>query len=103
MWDRLSNFILKNRFFLIIFICLSTILIARFAVNVEYSVERAQILPSSHQVFLDNEKFRSKYGDNHVMALAISDSKFFDIERFNFWDSLCDSIDDISGVKNIIS
>ena len=103
MWDRLSNFILKNRFFLIIFICLSTILIARFAVNVEYSVERAQILPSSHQVFLDNEKFRSKYGDNHVMALAISDSKFFDIERFKFWDSLCDSIDDISGVKKIIS
>ena len=56
MWDRLSNFILKNRFFLIIFICISTIFIASFAINVEYSVERAQILPSSHQVFLDNEK-----------------------------------------------
>ena len=103
MWNSLSNFILKNRFLLIILISVLTILMAQYAVNVKYSVERAQILPSSHKVFLENENFQSKYGKNHVMALAISDTNFFDLEHFNLWNILCEEIDDIAGVKNIIS
>ena len=93
MWDSLSNFILKFRFLLIIVISVFTLLLAKFALSVEYSVERAKILPSTHQVFLDNENFQNKYGENHVMALAISDSKFFELERFLFWDDLCNEID----------
>ncbi|MDC1063108.1 MMPL family transporter [Flavobacteriales bacterium] len=76
---------------------------AQNAVNVEYSVERAKILPSSHQVFLDNQNFQKKYGNNQVMAIAISDSLFFNIDRFLFWDSLCAEIKKINGVENIIS
>jgi predicted RND superfamily exporter protein len=76
---------------------------AQNAVNVEYSVERAKILPSSHQVFLDNQNFQNKYGNNQVMAIAISDSLFFHIDRFLFWDSLCAEIKKIKGVENIIS
>ena len=101
MWNSLSNFILKNRFLLIISISVLAILIAQFAVNVKYSVERAQILPSSHKVFVDNENFQSKYGENHVMALAISDTNFFDLEHFNLWNILCDEIDDIARELNI--
>ena len=76
---------------------------AQNAVNVEYSVERAKILPSSHQVFLDNQNFQNKYGNNQVMAIAISDSLFFNIDRFLFWDSLCAEIKKIKGVENLIS
>ena len=103
MWDKLSTFILKFRFLIIFIISVLTFLIGQYALNVEYSVARAKILPSSHQEFIDNEKFQQKYGENHVMAIAISDPEYYNLERFNFWENICKRIDSINGVKNIIS
>ena len=103
MWDKLSSFILKFRFLIILIISVLTFLIGQHALNVEYSVARAKILPSSHQEFIDNEKFQQKYGENHVMAIAISDPEYYNLERFNFWENICKRIDSINGVKNIIS
>tara|TARA_B100000614_G_scaffold54754_1_gene47428 strand:- start:204 stop:2510 length:2307 start_codon:yes stop_codon:yes gene_type:complete len=103
MWDKLSSFILKFRFLIILIISVLTFLIGQHALNVEYSVARAKILPSSHQEFIDNEKFQQKYGENHVMAIAISDPEYYNLERFNFWKNICKRIDSINGVKNIIS
>jgi len=103
MWDKLSTFILKFRFLIILIISVFTFLIGQYALNVEYSVARAKILPSSHQEFIDNEKFQQKYGENHVMAIAISDPEYYNLERFNFWENICKRIDSINGVKNIIS
>ena len=103
MWNSLSSFIIKFRVLFLVFIAGVTFFMAQNAVNVEYSVERAKILPSSHQVFLDNQNFQNKYGNNQVMAIAISDSLFFNIDRFLFWDSLCAEIKKINGVENIIS
>ena len=103
MWDKLSSFILKFRFLIILIISVLTFLIGQYALNVEYSVARAKILPSSHQEFIDNEKFQQKYGENHVMAIAISDPEYYNLERFNFWENICKRIDSINGVKNIIS
>ena len=103
MWDKLSTFILKFRFLIIFIISVLTFLIGQYALNVEYSVARAKILPSSHQEFIDNEKFQQKYGENHVMAIAISDPEYYNLERFNFWKNICKRIDSINGVKNIIS
>ena len=37
------------------------------------------------------------------MAIAISDSLFFNIDRFLLWDSLCAEIKKIKGVENLIS
>ena len=103
MWDKLSTFILKFRFLIILIISVLTFLIGQHALNVEYSVARAKILPSSHQEFIDNEKFQQKYGENHIMAIAISDPEYHNLERFNFWENICKRIDSINGVKNIIS
>ena len=103
MWNSLSSFIIKFRVLFLILIAGVTLFMAQNAVNVEYSVERAKILPSSHQVYLDNQNFQNKYGNNQVMAIAISDSLFFNIDRFLFWDSLCTEIKKIKGVENIIS
>jgi predicted RND superfamily exporter protein len=103
MWNSLSSFIIKFRVLFLILIAGVTFFMAQNAVNVEYSVERAKILPSSHQVFLDNQNFQNKYGNNQVMAIAISDSLFFNIDRFLLWDSLCAEITKIKGVENVIS
>jgi predicted RND superfamily exporter protein len=103
MWNSLSSFIIKFRVLFLILIAGVTFFMAQNAINVEYSVERAKILPSSHQVFLDNQNFQNKYGNNQVMAIAISDSLFFNIDRFLLWDSLCAEITKIKGVENVIS
>jgi len=103
MWDKLSFLILKFRFLIIATISLLTFFIAQHAVKVQMSVDRAKILPSSHQEYIDNEKFQQKYGENHVIAIAISDSDFYTIERFDFWNSICEKIEKIDGVNRIIS
>jgi len=103
MWDQLSSLILKFRFIIVLFVGAMTFFVAQHALNVEFSVERAKILPSTHEEFINYKKFQKKYGENHVMAIAISDPDFFTIERFKYWDQLCDKIDTIVGVNNIIS
>ena len=37
------------------------------------------------------------------MAIAITDSNFFNLDNFATWDNLCNKIDKINGVDNIIS
>ena len=103
MWDNLSNFIIRYRILSLVIICAITVFMAQHALNVEYSVERAKILPSSHQVYLDNQDFQEKYGNNQVMAIAIQDAEFFNIDHFTNWDSLCNEITQLDGVENIIS
>ena len=103
MWNTLSSIILKYRVLFSVIICGVTFFMANHAVDVEYSVERAKILPPTHQVFLDNQNFQNKYGDNHVMAIAIADSNFFQLENFTTWDSLCREIEQVNGVDNLIS
>ena len=103
MWDKLSSLILKFRFLIVLLVSALTLFVAQHALNVEFSVERAKILPSTHEEFINYKKFQKKYGENHVMAIAISDPDFFTIERFKYWDQLCDKIDNIDGVNNIIS
>ena len=103
MWNALSSIILKYRILFAVIICVITAIMAKHAVNVEYSVERAKILPPTHQVFLENQKFQKTYGNHHVMAIAITDSNFFKLDNFATWDSLCNKIEKINGVDNIIS
>ena len=103
MWDKLAIFILKFRFLIIASIAVLTFFIAQHSVNVQLSVDRAKILPSSHKEYIDNENFQKKYGENHVIAIAISDPEFYSVERFNFWNSICNKIDSIDGVNNIFS
>ena len=103
MWNALSSIILKYRILFAVIICVITAIMAKHAVNVEYSVERAKILPPTHQVFLENQKFQKTYGNHHVMAIAITDSNFFKLDNFATWDNLCNKIDKINGVDNIIS
>ena len=103
MWNTLSSIIIKYRILFTVIVCLITVFMLKHAVNVEYSVERVKILPPNHQVFIDNENFQKKYGNNQVMAIAVSDTSFFNIEHFSTWDSLCNLIENINGVENIIS
>ena len=86
MWDKLAVFILKFRFLIIAIIAVLTFFIAQHSVNVQLSVDRAKILPSSHKEYIDNENFQKKYGENHVIAIAISDQEFYSVERYNFWN-----------------
>ena len=87
--------VLKFRFLIIAIIAVLTFFIAQHSVNVQLSVDRAKILPSSHKEYIDNENFQKKYGENHVIAIAISDPEFYSVERFNFWNSICNKIDSI--------
>ena len=56
MWNALSSIILKYRILFAVIICVITAIMAKHAVNVEYSVERAKILTPYTSSFFRKSK-----------------------------------------------
>ena len=103
MWTSISELVLKNRIVILLLIVVSTVFMANEALDVKFSFDRAKILPSDHQVYLENLDFQEKYGLKHVMAVAVEDKDFFKLENFKFWDNITSEISKFDGVENIIS
>ena len=82
MWSSISELVLRNRIVILLLIVLSTIFMANKALDVKFSFDRAKILPSDHKVYLENLDFQKKYGLKHVMAVAVEDKDFFNLENF---------------------
>jgi hypothetical protein len=103
MWTSISELVLKNRIVILLLIVVSTVFMANEALDVKFSFDRAKILPSDHQVYLENLDFQEKYGLKHVMAVAVEDKDFFKLENFKFWGNITSEISKFDGVENIIS
>ena len=103
MWSSISELVLRNRIVILLLIVLSTIFMANKALDVKFSFDRAKILPSDHKVYLENLDFQKKYGLKHVMAVAVEDKDFFNLENFKFWDNITSQISKFDGVENILS
>ena len=64
MWTSISELVLKNRIVILLLIVVSTVFMANEALDVKFSFDRAKILPSDHQVYLENLDFQEKSGSS---------------------------------------
>lgn len=104
MWKFLSKIILNYRIPVLVFIGLVTILMGYNTSKIELSYEYARILPETDTNFINYAHFRENFGDdgNRIIVGAKPDN-FYSLDFFSGWFDLCDSIQNLDGISNVLS
>ncbi|MES2417150.1 MAG: MMPL family transporter [Bacteroidota bacterium] len=104
MWAKLSRTILQNRVFIILFFLIATIFMAWHARNLKLSYSGSKILPLTDSVFIKYNAFKQKFGeDGTVMVLGIQSPTIFRKENYNQWVRLSNEIQQLKGIKGVLS
>ncbi|MBT3621771.1 MAG: MMPL family transporter [Flavobacteriales bacterium] len=103
MWKYLSNVILRNRILIILMLVGLTAFMINKGKEAKLSYSMAKLLPENHPVSVDYNSFLDKYGAQNIFVIAVEDSQLTNYDHLRAWDKLSDSIQHISGVKQIIS
>ena len=104
MWQFIVRFILRNRLAILITIGLITIFMGYKGSQVAMSYEMAKTLPSEDPISIEYENFKEKFGlDGSVIFVAIQDPDLYTIDHFNDWYDLCNEVNDIQGIQEVVS
>ncbi len=104
MWGKLSRFILQNRILIILFFVVGTIFMAWQAKQVKLSYVGAKILPVTDSAFIKYTQFKTRFGeDGSVMVLGIKSPSIFKKEVYNNWVTLSNQIQNLQGIKQVLS
>jgi len=105
MWNRVANFILKNRFFILGVITLLTVYYGYYAVtSLRMENKYGIILPKDSPTTRNYKLFKERFGeDGGTLVLAIQTDSLYTKENFLKWKELGDSILQFDGVESIIS
>lgn len=105
MWEKLSKFILSNRFSILIIFFLVTVFMAFKASQVRLSFSGSKVLPVTDSAFIKYNAFKEKFGeDGSIMVLGVqSPDLLHKKEAYNAWSVLTDEIQKLNGVQQVLS
>jgi predicted RND superfamily exporter protein len=104
MWTYLARLILRRRYWNLTIILLLTAFMVYQGRQVTMSYEMAQMLPSSDSTSIIYDDFKKTFGqDGSVLFIGVQDTNLFELDEFNAWYDLTDSIQRIAGVEGVLS
>ena len=105
MWRKISNFILRNRFFILGSITLLTVFFGYYAVTaLKLENKYGILLPKDSETTRNYDLFKELFGeDGGTLVIAIQTDSLYTNERFLKWKELGDSILQFDGVESIVS
>ncbi|MBU1370252.1 MAG: MMPL family transporter [Bacteroidetes bacterium] len=104
MWTILTRYILRNRLANLIGIGLVTILMGWMGTKVQMTYEMARMLPESDSAIIIYENFKKQFGeDGSVMFVGMQDAKLFELDHFQAWYRLTQTVRQIEGVEEAVS
>lgn len=104
MWVFFARKILRNRIPILIALGLLTLFMGYQATQVGLSYEYAALLPKEDSAYIDYQNFKAKFGeDASAMIVGIQDPDFFDLQHFQSFYDLNDSIRAVDGVVGVAS
>ncbi len=102
MWKHIARFILRQRFWNLLFIGVLTVVMGYFALRTKMSYDLPRMLPEKNRIFVEQQKFTKQFGNNGNMMLAgVADERLFDLENFQRWKILTDNLSKIDGVDRV--
>ena len=102
MWTRIARLILKNRILLTSIILLITVVMGYKARETEISYTILNLVPKSDSTYAQHEKFRHLFKEEvNILILGVQDSAFFELNKFQDWMKLSDSIRHLNGVEGL--
>ena len=103
MWTKLAHIVLKFRLFLIIILGIVTVFMAYQAKDLEMSYQFAQTVPANDPDMIQFTEFKKQFGeDGNILAIGMMDSAIYTPRNFYRLSLLCDEIDRITGVEEVL-
>lgn len=104
MWEKLSKFILAKRYLLLVFFLVATVFMAWQGSKVRLSFNAGKMLPLTDSAYIKYDRFKQLFGeDGSVMVLGIQSDKLLQRDLFNDWLQLNNEIQQIEGIKQVLS
>jgi len=104
MFAKVSQFILKNRITLIIFLAIFTVFMGYYALKIEMSYEYTSLLSEKNQSKIEYDQFRKLFGeDGSLYVVGAKNPDIFQLDQFNEWYDLGNEISQLEGVEGVIS
>jgi len=104
MWSKFAKIILHYRIVVLFIIAIVTAFMVYQSRGIKLDYNHPSLLPKTNKYYIEFEKFKEIFGsDANIAIIGIQDKHFFELNKFNDWVSLQDSINDIHGVKSVLS
>ncbi len=104
MWEKFASIVLRNRIWCLVATLLFTVWMGYYASKVQLSYEFAKVVPVDDSDYVDYMKFKKQFGeDGNVLVIGVQNEKIYQLEFFNAWYDLSDSIEKIDGVQKVVS
>ena len=104
MWRFIAGFTLKFRFSILVILVGITAYMGYRAREVEITYNFAKLLPDNDSASIDYEFFKNKFGlDGNVLVIGVDKKGIEQLENFNAWYDLGESIKKVQGIQEIVS
>ncbi|MET0393924.1 MAG: efflux RND transporter permease subunit [Chitinophagaceae bacterium] len=104
MWQKLGQFILTWRIYLLILLAAATALMGYWASKVQLSYEFSRAIPANHPANKTYQAFKQKYGqDGNMLVVGVQTDQFFTEKIFNAYAQLQRELKTVNGVTDIIA
>jgi len=103
-WKKLADIILKNRVLVLAIIAVSSIFMGYQASKVRITFNGGKVLPVTDSAYIRYIEFKKIFGqDASTMVIGFKSPRIFDKDVFNDWNQVANHIQEIKGVKAVIS
>ncbi|MGV8091002.1 MAG: RND family transporter [Mangrovibacterium sp.] len=104
MWNWSVRVILRSRIAILIMIGLVTVFLGYKATKVQFSYEMNKLLPENDSTYISYQEFKQRFGeDGSVIVLGVTNPDIFQLEEFNRWYELGNSIKKLDGIEEVVS
>lgn len=104
MWSKFAKIILHSRIAVLVVIALITAFMVYQSRGIKLDYNYASLLPKTNKYFVEFAEFKKAFGgDANISIIGLEDEDFFELDKFNDWIALQDSIKSIHGVKSVLS
>ncbi len=104
MWTSIARFILRYRIALVVVFLGLTVFMAWQARKVHLSYEYAALLPQTDSALQEHKVFKAIFGeDANNMIVGFQSETFFELNQFNAFLDMCDTLRALPGVQGLLS
>jgi uncharacterized protein len=104
MWQRLGNFVIKNRLVLLIVLFAVSGVMGFYASKVKLGYEFAKAIPVDNPKYLDYKAFQQRFGDDgNVLVMGIKTDSFFNPAVFKKYYQLHKQLKKVEYVEEVLS
>lgn len=104
MWQKIGEAVIRYRLALILLIIGITGVMSYYAAQVKMSYDFGRAIPPDHPEYQTYLAFKQQFGeDGNILAVGIQTDRLFELNTYNRFAALSDSIKKIPGVVDVLS